>query len=219
MKLFDLDGTLLDSNLLWREIDIAFLRRRGIPWTEEYNQGVIHAIFPTAARFTRDYCHLSETPEEIMAEWLDMAREGYERTLGVKPGALEYLARCSGAGERLALFTSAEPELCQAALAGRGFDRYLSQVVYARELNMEKRSPAAFREAARILGAAPEEITFFDDSPVSCRGARAAGFTVVGVYDGCFAAQEGEMRSLCHGYIRSFQELLAPDGGIIPALR
>ena len=208
MKLFDLDGTLLDSTMLWREIDIQFLAKRGIPWTEEYNQGVIHATFPTAARFTRDFCGLPESEEEIMAEWLEMAREGYAHTLSVKPGAMDYLARCAAKGEEMALFTSAEPALAQAALSGRGFDRYLTRVVYARELQMEKRSPAAFREAAARLGVAPEEITFYDDSPVACRGAKEAGYTVIGVYDRLFAAHEEEMRSFCDGYIRSFRELL-----------
>lgn len=211
MKLFDLDGTLLDSTTLWRDIDIAFLAKRGLPWTEEYNQGVIHTIFPLAAEFTKDYCHLEESPEAIMAEWLEMAREGYAHTLPVKEGVLDYLDQCARAGERMALFTSAEPFLCQAALADRGFDRYLTQVIFAQELGMEKRSPAAFREAARRLGAAPEEITFFDDSPVACRGAKEAGFTVIGVYDNCFAASEAEMRGFCDGYIRSFRELLGSE--------
>lgn len=208
MKLFDLDGTLLDSNGIWREIDIAFLAKRGIPWTEEYNQGVIHAIFPTAAQFTKDFCHLPESPEEIMAEWLDMAREGYTHTLTPKEGALDYLAQCRRHGERMALFTSAEPSLCRAALDNRGFGQYLSQVIFAQDLGMEKRSPLAFQEAARRLGVTPEEITFFDDSPVSCRGAKAAGYTVIGVYDPFFAAYEGEMRNFCDGYLHSFRELL-----------
>lgn len=208
MYFFDLDGTLLDSNGIWQEIDVAFLGRRGIPWSEEYNQGVIHAIFPTAAQFTKEFCHLEESPEEIMAEWLDMAREGYAHTLQAKEGALDYLARCAARGERMALFTSAEPSLCRAALEGRGFGRYLTQVVFAQELGMEKRSPDAFREAARRLGVSPEEITFFDDSPVACRGAKEAGCTVIGVYDPLFAAYEEEMRGFCDGYIHSFRELM-----------
>ena len=67
--LFDLDGTLIDSNHIWQQIDVEFLARRGIPWTETYNQGVIHATFPTAARFTREFCGLPETEDEIMAEY------------------------------------------------------------------------------------------------------------------------------------------------------
>ncbi len=207
MKLFDLDGTLIDSTGLWRDIDIAFLEKRGLPWTEEYNDGVVHAIFPQAAQFTKEYCRLEESPEEIMEEWLAMAREGYGRTIPAKEGVLDYLEQCRQAGEHMALFTSAEPSLCRLALARHGFDRYLSQVVYAQDLNMEKRSPAAFVEAARRLGVSPGEITFFDDSPVSCRGARAAGFTVIGVWDRCFAHREAEMRGFCDGYIRSFREL------------
>ena len=143
-----------------------------------------------------------------MAEWLEMAKEGYARTLPVKDGVMDYLAKCRGEGERMALFTSAEPSLCQAALADRGFDKYLTEVVFAQQLGMEKRSPAAFREAARRLGVEPGEITFYDDSPVACRGAREAGFSVIGVYDSCFAEYEDEMRGFCDGYIRSFVELL-----------
>lgn len=208
MKLFDLDGTLLDSNGIWQEIDRIFLARRGMALTEEYNEGVIHAIFPTAARFTKDYCHLEESVEEIMAEWHALALEGYSHTLQAKEGALEYLAQCAEEGETLALFTSAVPDLCRAALANRGFDRYLSQVIFAQELGMEKRHPEVFHKAAALLGLRPEEITFFDDSPVACASAKKAGLTVVGVYDPFFADREEEMRSFCDGYIRSFRELL-----------
>lgn len=213
MKLFDLDGTLLDSNGIWREIDERFLAERGIPWTEEYNQGVIHAIFPTAAAFTKAFCHLEESPEEIMAQWLVMAREGYARTLPAKEGALEYLAQCARAGERMALFTSAEPSLCRAALEDRGFGDYLSQVIFAQELGMEKGNPQAFRAAAQLLGVDPGEIVFFDDSPVACRSAKSVGCTVIGVFDPCFQEYEGEMRQFCDGYIHSFRELLPGGAG------
>ena len=207
MKLFDLDGTLLDSNGLWREIDVQFLAKRGIPWTPEYNEGV--RTLPWEG-IGKDISHCLTTE--------DMAREsgvgfkiakvhGYiEADLG--NGVMDYLDQCLQTGERMALFTSAEPSLCHAALSDRGFDRYLTDVVFAQHLGMEKRSPAAFREAARKLGVRPEEITFYDDSPVACRGAKGAGFTVIGVYDGCFAEYEAEMRSFCDGYIRSFRDLV-----------
>lgn len=208
MKLFDLDGTLLDSNGIWQEIDRRFLERRGLEWSEAYNEGVIHAIFPTAAQFTKDFCHLEESVEEIMSEWHAMALEGYAHTLEAKEWALEYLAQCAAEGETLALFTSAVPDLCRAALTNRGFDKYLSQVIFAQELGMEKRHPEVFHKAAALLGADPGEITFFDDSPVACRSAKTAGLTVIGVHDPFFADREDEMRSFCDGYIRSFRELI-----------
>lgn len=74
MYLFDFDGTLVDSNGVWVEIDNGFLARRGLTPTREYSDTVGHSIFPIAAQFTKDYYCLDMTPEAIMAEWLDMAR-------------------------------------------------------------------------------------------------------------------------------------------------
>lgn len=40
MLLFDMDGTLLNSNGVWQEVDTAFLAKRGIPYTKDYYEGV-----------------------------------------------------------------------------------------------------------------------------------------------------------------------------------
>ena len=41
MLIFDLDGTLLDSNGVWLEVDKTFLARRNAPYTKEYYEGEI----------------------------------------------------------------------------------------------------------------------------------------------------------------------------------
>ena len=63
MKLFDFDGTLVDSNGVWEEIDVRFLQRRGLTPTREYCETVGHSIFPIAAQFTREYYHLDLEPQ------------------------------------------------------------------------------------------------------------------------------------------------------------
>ena len=67
MLLFDMDGTLIDSNGIWKDVDTEFLARRGLPYTHAYYEGVAHTIFPLAAKFTKEFCHLPESEEEIMA--------------------------------------------------------------------------------------------------------------------------------------------------------
>ena len=69
MYIFDLDGTITDTNGIWLEVDLEFLARRGLPHTQEYQRVVERSIYPIAARFTKDYYRLPESPEEIMAEW------------------------------------------------------------------------------------------------------------------------------------------------------
>ena len=66
MVFFDLDGTLLDSNGIWLDIDIAFLGRHGIsPVPEDYTWYVTHHSAPDSARYTRERFGLAETAEEI----------------------------------------------------------------------------------------------------------------------------------------------------------
>ena len=66
----------------------------------------------------------------------------------------------------------------------------------------------SYNQAAELLGVSPRECVFFDDSLSACKGAKAAGMTVVGVRDSCFHGAEADMRELCDRYIADFGELL-----------
>ena len=109
MLLFDMDGTLIDSNGIWKDVDEEFLARRGLPYTQEYYEGVAHTIFPLAARFTKEFCHLPESQEEIMAEWMELAGDIYATSVEEKPGVRAFLEKMKAAGERMAVVTSAVP--------------------------------------------------------------------------------------------------------------
>ena len=207
MYLFDLDGTLLDSNGVWRDVDRAFLARRGMPYTREYYEGVAHTILPLAAVFTKEYCHLDESCEEIVAEWMALAKDSYAH-VKPKPFTFELLDKLRADGERLAIFTSAVPSHCETALTAHGLKPYFERVVFAHDLGADKGTAEAFRQACALLGVAPEECVFLDDSVKSCRAAKAAGLYVVGVYDPFFETAKGEMPLVCDRFIRSFAELL-----------
>lgn len=207
MYLFDLDGTLTDSNGVWVDVDRTFLARRGLPYTREYYEGVAHTIMPLAAAFTKEFCRLDESCEEIIAEWMALAKDSYAR-VPLKPYARAYLDKLSSDGERLAVFTSAVPSHCDTALETHGLARYFERVVYAHDLGVDKGTPEAFRQAADILGVAPGDCVFFDDSFKSCRAAKTAGMTVIGVYDPFFEDTKTEMTALCDRFVHSFAELL-----------
>lgn len=212
MYFFDLDGTLLDSNGVWLDIDIAFLGRRGIaPVPEDYTHYVTHHSAPDSARYTRERYGLTDTPEEIMAAWSDMAREAYAGRLELKPGARDFLLRCAQAGKPMAVLTSCMPHLCRAALEHHGLMGLFQEVFTTAGLGLEKGDPALYRLAARRCGLPPEECTLFEDSPGYCAAAKEAGFQVVGVRDPLFEARQEELRALCGPgrYLTSFEGLTA----------
>lgn len=207
MLLFDLDGTLIDSNGIWVDIDLRFLGRHGLTPTEEYAQMVGHSIFPIAAQFTRDYYHLDMEPEAIMAEWMEGARDAYA-AVSLKPGALSFLHRCRAAGERMALVTACVPELCRTALASHGLESFFEDVIFAQDMGLEKRNPEVFRRAAERLGVAPSACTLYEDAPANCASAKSLGISVVGVYDAFYAKYREEMERICDRYIENFTQLL-----------
>ena len=208
MILFDLDGTLIDSNGIWFEVDNEFLARRGRAVTQEYSDYVAHSIFPLAAQFTKEYYDLAESPEDIMAEWLELARDAYRYQAPLKPGVLAYLERCKEAGETMVLFTASVPELVQLVVERYDLYRYLSGIVYAQDIGLEKSNPGAFLIAVDQMGGEPDFCTVFDDSPRNCAAAMTAGFTVVGVYDDYSADVQDELMANSSFYVRSFEELL-----------
>ena len=207
MYLFDMDGTLIDSNSVWKDVDREFLARRGLPYTRAYYQGVAHTIFPLAAKFTKEFCHLPDSEESIMAEWMELAKDAYAHVT-VTPGVRAFLQQCKSEYRRMALGTSSVPVHCRTALEQLDLMKYFESVTFAQELGLEKKNKELWLKVAAHCGVEPESCTLFDDSLAACKGARSAKMRVVGVYDGYFASDEKEMRAFCDVYIKSFEELL-----------
>ena len=207
MLIFDLDGTLIDSNGVWLEVDKTFLARHGLTYSQEYHDGVAHSILQNCAIFTKNHFKMAESCEDIIAEWMELAKDAYDN-VPLKPYVREYLDCCLDEGRRMAVFTASVPEHCRAAIARHGLERYFERIIFAQELGADKKSAAIFRQAAELLGVCPRDCVFFDDSLAACKGAKAAGMTVVGIQDAYFHGSEADMRELCDQYISGFGDLL-----------
>lgn len=208
MKLFDLDGTLIDSNGVWREVDHQFLSAHGLTSTDEYLHAVGHSIFPIAAEFTREYYHLDLTAEEIMAQWSALAQDAYEHHIPLKAGAREFLVREAGKGEPLVLVTACVPAMCYAVLDRHGLTPLFDHLIFAQDLGMEKRDPRFLAAVLTHLGVAAEDCTFYEDAPDNCAAAKAAGMKVVGIMDDFYLAGRQQLLEVCDRCVADFTELL-----------
>ena len=189
-------------------MDERFLARRGIPYTQAYYEGVAHTAFSKAAIFTKEFCRLSESTDEIKAEWLELAGDMYATSVPVKPDVVPFLEKCRAAGERMIVLTSSVPVHCRTALTHLGLLPYFEQVLISEELDLDKREPEIFHRAAEIMGVKEYNCTVFDDSIASCRAAKAAGMRVVGVFDEFFHGAWEDMQAVCDRTIRGFGDLL-----------
>ena len=208
MLFLDLDGTLIDSNGVWLEVDEKFVAKRGLTLTPEYSYTVGHSIAPVAARFTAEYYHLDEKPEDIMAEWLDMARNAYAHTIPLKPGALELVKRAKAQSQKLSLLSSGVPELSMLAIRRLGLDAYIKDYFFAHDVGLEKRDPKVYQLAAERFGVPPTECVLLEDAPDNCAAASSVGFTVIGVYDDFYAPRWEDVVKNSQRTVRSLEELL-----------
>lgn len=208
MIFFDLDGTLIDSNGVWLQVDHDFLGRRGLQVTEEYSYVVGHSIFPVAAQFTKEYYQLPDEPQSIMDEWQAMARDAYAHTIPLKAGARALLDKLRAEGRPMALLTAGLPALAMAAVERHGLERYFRGFFFAQEAGLEKRDPQVYRMAAERFGVSPQGCVLLEDAPHNCAAAKAAGFQVVGVYDDFYAKQWDSIRENSHLAVKSLTELL-----------
>ena len=208
MIFFDLDGTLIDSNGVWLQVDHTFLGRRGLEITPEYTYTVGHSIFPVAARFTKDYYHLEDSEEDIMAEWRGLAYDAYAHTIPLKPGARELLDELRSQGTDMALLTAGLPELAKAAVTRHELNEYFRELFFAHDAGLEKRDPEVYRIAARQYGVSPADCVLVEDAPHNCAAARKAGFRVVGIYDDFYAKQWELIVENSDRAVKSLTELL-----------
>lgn len=109
LYIFDLDGTLIDSNGLWMEVDVEFLARRGLAPTAEYEAAVARSIFPVAAAYTKEYYRLPDSPADIMAEWEALAAVHYREAVALKPGARALLEQYRAYHRTMVLSPPAAP--------------------------------------------------------------------------------------------------------------
>ena len=207
--LFDLDGTLLDSNGVWRDVDVRFFAERGIaPPGEDYARAVQGMSFREAAEYTVRRFGLEEPADEIEAVWLRMAREAYADHVPLKPGARAYLRRLKRAGVKLATVTANRRELFMPALERGGvaelFDAFLTS---AEAGNTSKADGALFRLAAARLGVDPADCAVFEDVLDGIAGARRAGMRAYAVRDAATGHSREAIDALADGAISDFDEM------------
>ena len=207
MYFFDLDGTLLDSNGVWLEIDIEFLGRQGIhPVPEDYTEFVTHNSFGASAVYTKERFGLSMSSQEIVACWQELARDHYANHLPLKPGAKTLLETLVEKGYKISIVTSCMPHLCAAALKRHGIHDLFHSIHYSHLMDIEKSDPELFLTIARLEGLDAEQCVLFDDSPDYLSAAKRAGWQVWGVRDTLFDHRTQEITSVC-GPDRYLQDL------------
>lgn len=206
--IFDLDGTMIDSMWMWRDIDIEFLAARKLPFSEQLQLDIEGMSFRETADYFVNTYSLSETQEELMAIWIEMAKDKYMHHVPVKPGLMQFLEEMKAHGIKMGIATSNARELLDAAANAHGIYEYMDAVVTANEVAHGKPAPDVFLAAAKKIGIDPQFCLVFEDIPQGIRAGKAAGMRVCAIADDYSEGLREEKRLLADFYIDSYTQIL-----------
>lgn len=182
--IFDLDGLLIDSEMVFYRIYRGMLAEVGHDFTlADYLAGFSgRPIRPIMADFIADF-GLPGSVEEATARVEAEESEARRRGIPLKPGALPLLDHLRHSGRRIALGTSSTRERARMILDSHGILDRFDALVTAGDITRGKPAPDVFLAAAEKLGAEPGDCLVLEDSEMGIEAARAAGIPVVCVPD------------------------------------
>ena len=181
--LFDADGTLMDSIASWRKALKTVLGRRGFPYSEEDFQVLIPLTTKEGGAYLKEKYGFAETGDEIAAEYLGLVEGFYATEVELKKGVREALEYYAGRDIPMAIVTSSERILIEAACKRHGISQYFQGLYICSELGTSKRNPDIFVNTAKALDAEPKEALVYEDSDYAIETAVKAGFKVIKVID------------------------------------
>lgn len=189
--IFDLDGTLIDTEPLYTLAAQEVVEPFGKVFDFELKREIMGGGALPGAKTVVDRLQLPITPEEYLTQREAVLVRLFEAVLPMA-GAEQLVETLAARGIPLAIGTSSNRRLCELKLARQAFRHCFSVVVCSDdpEVKAAKPAPDIFRLAAARLGADPTRCLVFEDSPKGVQAARAAGMQAIAVPDARMPREE-----------------------------
>jgi HAD superfamily hydrolase (TIGR01509 family) len=176
--LFDNDGLLLDTEILWTRAEVVLFERRGATFTMEHKLELIGSSGPVAEARVERMLGLPGEGAALMAELHELVMEEALRGVEPMPGAVELLDRIE---VPVGVASNSPRPFVERTLEAAGLRGRFGCVLSADDVAHPKPAPDLYVELARGLGADAADCVALEDSATGVAAARAAGAFVIGV--------------------------------------
>lgn len=176
--LWDMDGTLVDTEPYWIATEFALAEKYGGSWSEEHALNLVGRALLDSGDYIRLHMGIDRTRQEIVDELLDGVVERVRHEVPWRPGARELLADLRAHDVPCALVTMSWQRFVEPILAHLAEDSFAS-VVTGDRVEFGKPHPEPYLTAAAELGVAPQDCVAIEDSDPGASSAVAAGCLVL----------------------------------------
>lgn len=202
--IFDMDGTLIDSMIFWKNLAAEYLGSKGV---KEIPEDILERIKPmtmseSAALFQQEF----GLDGDLEAEMNAMMDEHYRNHIPLKFGVREYLQMLQSKGVRMCVASATAEHLMEACLTRLGVRDHFEFLLSCETVGAGKRSPQVYHESAGRLGADPAEIAVYEDALYAVKTSKEAGYYVIGVYDESASENWKTIENLADEIILNWEE-------------
>ncbi|MGH3507459.1 MAG: HAD family hydrolase [Nocardioidaceae bacterium] len=177
--LFDMDGTLCDTEPLWAAAEASIAAEFDAAWTDEDGMSLVGFDLLHAGAVMVERMGLPLSPEQVVARMVSHVAAGVRR-LGTSwmPGATDLVTECNERGIPVGLATMSYRVIAESVVAAMPTGRF-DAVVTGDQVANGKPAPDAYLRAAELLDVEPAACVAIEDSPSGAASAEAAGCLVL----------------------------------------
>jgi HAD superfamily hydrolase (TIGR01509 family) len=180
---FDMDGLLLDTEVLWHAAEVELFRRHGDEFSWDDKLAVMGTSFEATARYFAERLGRPHREGTVLVdEMIELLHAELRREVRGRPGAIELVQRLREVdGVPLAVASNSPRRLVDTALASASLTDAFDAIVTSDDVVHAKPAPDIYVEACRRLGVEPARALALEDSASGVAAAKAAGLTVFAV--------------------------------------
>ena len=178
--LWDMDGTLVDTEPFWIRAETELVTAHGGTWTQADAHALVGLDLLDSADYIRRVGGVDMAPAAIVELMMERVVDQMAASPPWRPGALDLLAALRDASVPSVLVTMSWRRLVGAVIDLLPAGSFAATVA-GDEVERGKPHPEPYLAAAEIVGADPAACVAIEDSPTGARSARAAGCAVLGV--------------------------------------
>lgn len=177
--LFDMDGTLVDTEPYWMRAEREIVEAHGATWTHEDALGAVGQALVTTGTMLRD-AGVPLEPAEIVAWLVARVNDQLRETVPWRPGVLELIEELGAAQVPCAMVTMSYRSQAEVVAGGAPAGTF-THLVTGDEVTHGKPHPEPYLVAAGLLGVPIEECVAIEDSGPGITSALASGARTLGV--------------------------------------
>ncbi len=211
--IFDMDGLLVDSEVVWNAVEVEMVADRGYSYTAAEREHLIGLRLDEFSEKLLAIFKIDESPKAFEQELIERMLRRIPTTVKPQPGAVELLAYIDRAGIPTAIASSSPISIIDAVVESQGWQSVFGLRVSADTVGKGKPAPDVYLRAAELLGVNPADCLALEDSPNGARAAVAAGMTCYAVPDRSHGLDVAVFKHVTPHLYASLHDVLAELAG------